>query len=223
MYPLNSNSLFSYLMPDWDDIFTKEGKVFETPHPDMKRIAKLFRERKIHKILDLGCGSGRHLVYFSNKGFEVYGLDASPKALELSRVWLKQEGKYCDLKLHRIEEKFPYHRNYFDAIISIQVIHHNFIKDIRFTIKEINRILKTKGLIYITFPLFGVGSRLEEWELKQVEKDTYIPQTGPEKGLPHHFFPETEIYELFRSFKILELYVDDTKNRALLAEKKLNL
>jgi SAM-dependent methyltransferase len=207
-------------MPDWNEIFTKEGKVFETPHPDIERIANLFRERKIYKILDLGCGSGRHLVYLSNKGFEVYGLDASPKALELSRAWLKQEGKYCDLKLHRIEEKFPYHNSYFDAIVSIQVIHHNFIKDIRFTIKEINRILKTNGLIYFTFPLFGVGSRLEKWELKQVEKGTYIPQTGPEKGLPHHFFTEAEIYELFGSFKVLELYVDDTKNRALLAEKK---
>jgi SAM-dependent methyltransferase len=207
-------------MPDWNEIFTRKGKVFETPHPDMERIANLFRERDIYKILDLGCGSGRHLVYFSNKGFEVYGLDASPKALELSEVWLKQEGKHCDLKLHRIEEKFPYHNNYFDAIVSIQVIHHNFIKDIKFTIKEINRILKTKGLIYITFPLFGVGSKLEGWELKQVEKGTYIPQTGPEKGLPHHFFTETEIYELFGSFKVLELYVDDTKNRALLAEKK---
>ena len=208
-------------MPDWNAIFTKAGKVFETPHPDIERIAKVFLKKKFNRILDLGCGSGRHLVYLSKIGFEVYGLDSSPKALEISRDWLKSEGKNCELKLHRIEEKFPYEDKYFDAIVSIQVIHHNYLKDIIFTIKEMERILIPDGLIYVTFPLFGVGSKLEGWDLKEVEKGTYIPQTGPEEGLPHHFFTESEIYELFESFTISELYVDDTNHRALLAEKKV--
>jgi SAM-dependent methyltransferase len=208
-------------MPDWNDIFTKAGKVFNNPHPEMERIAKIFLQKDFNKILDLGCGSGRHLIYYSKLGFDIYGLDSSPKALEISREWLKSEGKNCDLKLHRIEEKFPYEDQYFDAIISIQVIHHNLLKDILSTIKEMERVLKPSGLIYVTFPLFGVGSRLEGGDLKEVEKGTYIPQTGPEEGLPHHFFTEEEIYETFGSFKITELYIDKTKNRALLAEKNI--
>ena len=207
-------------MADWDNIFKKEGKVFEIPHPDMERVAGIFKNRDICKILDIGCGSGRHLVFFSKMGFEIYGLDASPRALEISEEWLKEEGRTCDLKLHRIEDKFPYTNDYFDAIISIQVIHHNLLKDIKFTIKEINRVLKPKGLIFITFPLFGGGSKLDGWDLKEIEKGTYIPQTGSEKGLPHHFFTIDEIYQLFEPFKILELYVDETNHRALLAEKK---
>jgi SAM-dependent methyltransferase len=207
-------------MPDWEDIFKKDGKVFETPHPDMERIATLFKKRDIHKILDIGCGSGRHLVFFSKMGFKIYGIDASPSALELSNEWLKEEGRACELKLHRIEDKFPYSNEYFDAILSVQVIHHNLLKDIKFTISEMKRILKPKGLIFITFPLFGVGSKLEQWDLKEIEKGTFIPQKGPEKGLPHHFFTKHEIYQLFESFKILELYVDKTKHRALLAEKR---
>jgi len=207
-------------MPDWEDIFKKEGKVFHDPHPDMERIAELCLKKGFNKILDLGCGSGRHLVYFSNKGFKIYGLDSSPKALEISKNWLEKEGKYCDLKLHRIEQKFPYSNAYFDAIISIQVIHHNLLKQIKFTINEIERILKSNGLIFITFPLLGEGSKIDTWNLKKVETGTYIPQSGPEKGLPHHFFTENEIYDIFEAFKILELYVDKTKHRALLAEKK---
>lgn len=207
-------------MPDWNHIFTKAGKVFDTPHHDMERIAKIFLQKNFKKILDLGCGSGRHLVYFSKLGFEVYGLDASPKALEISRDWLKAEGKVCDLRLHRIEDEFPYMDEYFDAIISIQVIHHNLLKDVIFTIKEMERILRPDGLIYLTFPLFGVGSKLEGWDLKEIEKGTFIPQAGPEEGLPHHFFTENEIYDLFKSFTITELYVDKTNHRALLAKKK---
>ena len=208
-------------MPDWDDIFTQEGKVFDTPHPDMERLVRIFQERGFHRILDLGCGTGRHLIYFLNFGFEVYGLDASPKALEISRNWLEQEGKSCDLKLQRVEHKLPYENEFFDAIISIQVIHHNLLEEIKFTIKEMERILKSKGLVYITYPLFGLGSKLERWELKKVEKGTYIPQDGPEAGLPHHFFTEEEAYELFGHFTILEIYNDKTKHKALLAEKKI--
>jgi SAM-dependent methyltransferase len=208
-------------MPDWDDIFTQEGKVFDTPHPDMERLVRIFKERGFHRILDLGCGTGRHLIYFLNFGFEVYGLDASPKALEISSDWLEQEGKSCDLKLQRVEHKLPYENEFFDAIISIQVIHHNLLEEIKFTIKEMERILKSKGLVYITYPLYGLGSKLERWELKKVEKGTFIPQDGPEAGLPHHFFTEEEIYELFGSFTILELYNDKTKHKALLAEKKI--
>ncbi len=207
-------------MPDWEDIFKKDGKVFETPHPDMERISTLFKKRDIRKILDIGCGSGRHLVFFSKRGFEIFGIDASPSALDISNEWLKEEGRFCDLKLHRIEDIFPYSDEYFDALISIQVIHHNLLKDIEFTINEMKRVLKSKGLIFITFPLFGVGSKLEQWDLKEIEKGTFIPQKGPERGLPHHFFTKDEIYQLFKSFKILQLYVDETKHRALLAEKR---
>ena len=37
-------------MPGWDDIFSKRGRVFIEPHPDMERLAKLFRENEVQKI-----------------------------------------------------------------------------------------------------------------------------------------------------------------------------
>ncbi|MFX1316241.1 MAG: class I SAM-dependent methyltransferase, partial [Promethearchaeota archaeon] len=116
-------------MPDWNDIFTEKGKVFEKPHPDMERLLGTFKERRFQKILDLGCGTGRHLIFFSKNAFKVYGIDASPKALEISRQWLNEEGLDGELQLHRMEDKFPYRDNFFDVIISIQVIHHNLMKD----------------------------------------------------------------------------------------------
>ena len=41
-------------MPDWDDIFSEKGKVFTEPHTDMERIVKIFEERGVQKILDVG-------------------------------------------------------------------------------------------------------------------------------------------------------------------------
>ena len=207
-------------MSEWDQIFTEKGKVFTEPHPDIERIIKFFKEKGVRRVLDLGCGTGRHLIYLSKKGFEVFGLDASPKALEISEKWLNEEKEKAELQLHRIEHEFPYENGFFDAIISIQVIHHNLMKDILFTINEIERILKSKGIIYITFPRLGGGSKIDSWELKEIEKGTYIPQAGREKGLPHHFFTIEEINEVFKSFNLLEIYDDRTNHRAILAIKK---
>jgi ubiquinone/menaquinone biosynthesis C-methylase UbiE len=207
-------------MPDWNDIFTEKGKVFEEPHPDMESLSKTFKEHNFKKILDLGCGTGRHLVFFCKNDFDVYGIDSSPKALEIAEQWLKENNNKAQLKLHRMEHKFPFENQFFDAIISIQVIHHNVIKDIRFCIKEIERILKKNGMVFLTFPILGGGSKLERWDLKKIEKNTYIPQTGPEKGLPHHFFTLEEINFIFNAFEILEIYIDGTNHRAMLAIKK---
>ncbi len=54
-------------MPDWDDIFAEKGKTFIKPHPDMERLANLFSEKGVRRILDLGCGTGRHLLFFFEK------------------------------------------------------------------------------------------------------------------------------------------------------------
>ncbi len=207
-------------MPDWDEIFSKRGKIFHDPHPDMEKISELFKEKGVKRVLDLGCGTGRHLIFLSKKGFVVYGMDASPKALEMANKWLIEENEKAELHLNRIEHKFPYEDKFFDAIISIQVIHHNLIKDIISTVKEIERILKKGSIIFITFPVLGTGSKLETWELKEIEKGTYIPQKGQEKGLPHHFFTVDEIHQVFSSFNLLENYMDETNHRAILGIKK---
>jgi len=206
-------------MPEWDDIFSEKGKVFTESHQDMEKIAKLFKEKGVQKILDIGSGTGRHLLYFSKKGFEVYGMDASPKGISIAKQWLLEENLNAEIILHRIEEKFPFEDNFFDAIISIQVIHHNKMKEILITISEIERVLKKGGIIFITFPRLESRSGLDKWELMEIEKNTYIPQAGQEKGLPHHFFTIEEIHDLFRSFDLLEIYDDRKRHRAILGIK----
>ncbi len=207
-------------MPDWDVIFSEKGKVFTDPHQDMQRVAKLFKDRGVRKILDIGSGTGRHIIFFSKLDFEMYGFDASPKGLSLTKQWLSEEGLTAEVINHRMEEKFPYDDKYFDAIISIQVIHHNKMKDIIFTVSEINRVLKKEGIIFITFPKLKIRGNREDWKLREIEKGTYIPQAGQEKGLPHHFFTINEIYDVFNSFNLQEIYDDRGRHRAILGVKK---
>ncbi|MBY8988398.1 MAG: class I SAM-dependent methyltransferase [Candidatus Lokiarchaeota archaeon] len=205
-------------MPDWDDIFAEKGKYFTKPHPDMERLADIFSEKGVQRILDLGCGTGRHLLYLLKKGFEVYGLDGSPNGLKITKIWLTEENLTSELTCQKIEEDFPYKDGFFDAVISIQVIHHNLVKDILFTVKEIKRILKPDGFIFLTFPLLQ-GFYIGRQNMKKVETRTYIPLIGQEKGLPHHFFTVAEIKRVFDAFKLSEIYIDKTNHRAILGQK----
>ncbi|MCJ7817696.1 MAG: class I SAM-dependent methyltransferase [Candidatus Thorarchaeota archaeon] len=206
-------------MPDWEKIFKEKGYVFVDPHPDISRLAKLFQDNSVKNILDLGCGTGRHLVYLSRDGFEVSGFDSSKTALELTEKWLKEEELNADICLSRMEEPFPYPDVFFDVVISIQVIHHNLMQDILTTIREVERVLKIGGYLFITVPILGPKPENPEddWKLHQVEDGTFIPQSGPESGIPHHYFTEEELYEVFRNFDILEMYIDDTNHRCVLA------
>ena len=209
-------------MPDWDKIFKEKGYVFVDPHPDISRLASLFHTHGVRRILDLGCGTGRHLAFLTQEGFEVSGFDSSSTALELAMKWLQEEELSADVHLGRMEEPFPYPDGFFDAVVSIQVIHHNMMNNILATIREIERVLKIGGYIFITVPFFGPKpEKLEDdWNLYQVEEGTFIPQSGPESGIPHHYFTEEELVEVFRNFKILEMHTDDTNHQCVLAVRE---
>jgi len=196
-------------MPDWESIFIERGRVFIDPHADIERVVKLIRDIDGSRVLDLGCGTGRHVVYLTRLGFEVYGFDASPKAITMTQEWLKNEDLEAHLCEHQMENPFPYEDDFFDAVISIQVLHHNLMTDIRKTINEIERVLKPNGMLFVTFPILRSAplSEEEDWNLVEVEEGTYIPQRGWESGIPHHYFTLEEIPVEFRNHWLLGLLV----------------
>ncbi|MHA2041576.1 MAG: class I SAM-dependent methyltransferase [Candidatus Thorarchaeota archaeon] len=209
-------------MPEWEDIFEEQGRVFTEPHQDMERVVQIFGEHQVKKVLDVGCGSGRHLVYLSKRGFETYGFDVSQSALSLAHDWLEEEGLQATIIKHQMEQRFPYQDSFFDAVISTQVIHHNRMREILFTVSEIERVLRLGGVIFVSFPIFSEvpSEGKKDWKLEQIEPGTYIPHRGPEAGIPHHYFTEGEIYKVFVNFDIQSIHIDETSHRCVLGIKK---
>lgn len=209
-------------MPDWDDIFAEQGRVFTEPHSCLERVVRVFIDHQVKRVLDLGCGTGRHLVHLSKLGFDVWGFDVSPQAVSMALEWLTEEGLTADIQEHRMEETFPYVDAFFDAVISTQVIHHNRMSDIMFTVREIERVLGSGGVLFVTFPIYSfVPSEGDmDWKLEQIEPGTYIPRNGPEAGIPHHYFTLEEIDTVFSGFEIMDIFTDETKHRCVLGIKK---
>lgn len=218
----------------WDKIFKQHGWVFTKIQEDMPKIVKLFKQRNVKRVLDFGCGSGRHTVYLAKRGFEAYGIDIAPIGIKITKDWLKREKLQANLKIGSIYKKLSYKNNFFDAVISTQVVHHEEIKNIRKAIKEIERILKPRGLIFITvrkrkFKKFQLKSKIIEIFRKQrtickvIGPRTYIPIEKGEKGLIHYLFNKELLRKEFKNFKIYDIWAESNKRHyCLLGELKSN-
>ena len=195
----------------WDKVFKKEGKFFIKPEKCVQKAVKFFKKERVRKVLDLGCGSGRHLVYLAKKGFDVYGIDISKHGIKIARNWLKKEGLRANLKVGDFYKKLPYRNNFFDAIISIAALHHGKIRNIRKLIKEMKRILKPKGLIFVTLHKKLPKKKIPKEKLfgiKYIAPRTYVILGGPEKGGIHFNFNKKILKKEFKDFKFLKLWLE---------------
>ncbi len=202
-------------MKSWENIFKKAGRYYDKPSKDVVKLARMLKRQKVKRILDLGCGSGRHLVYLAKLGFDVYGFDSSPTGVRMAKEWLEKKHLKAHVLLHDMGKRFPYEDRFFDAIISTQVLHHNLPGRIKATIREIERTIKPKGILFFTVPSHkdkGVFYRLAGFR-------TYAPLNGDEKGIPHFYFTEELIRKFFSDFHIRKIYSTEHKRFAVIATK----
>jgi len=188
-------------MAEWNKIWRGKGYGPETPDRIVVNLVSLLEKGKATRVLDLGCGAGRHVTYISERGFQTYGADLSETGLRLTKKRLgsrKLEAEVikCDMR------SLPYIHSSVDAIICVRTIYHQKLKQIQESICEIHRVLKKKGLFLVDFHSrrshkCGKGIKVEE--------NTFMQESGPEKGVLHHFVDENELHELLKNFKIVDL------------------
>jgi SAM-dependent methyltransferase len=186
----------------WDEIFKSEGRFFPEPFPRFNEVVQIFKDHSCSEILDLGCGSGRHLIHLAKEGFKASGLDISPTGIHMTQEWVDGEGLEADLVLADMREPLPFCEGSFTGVLSTQVIHHARIAGVRSAIQEIWRVLVSGGVAFAT-----VSGRKDEGEFEEIEPGTIVPLTGPEKGLPHHIFSEEALKEEFQDFHLLDFSV----------------
>ena len=199
----------------WDAIFRRQGTVWSGPQEDMPGLLAALRAQGARTLLDLGCGTGRHVVYFAQHGFSVHGLDNAPEGLRLTEEALRGAGLTAQLFLQDMYAPLPYAGASFDAIIAVQVLHHARIATIRQLVGELERVLRPGGTIFISVPSRrDQGTRFEE-----VEPGTLVPLDGREAGLPHHFFTPDELREVFDQCDVRDIHLDSTGHYCLLARR----
>ena len=117
------------------------------------------------KILDLACGTGRHSIYLSKKGFDVVGIDKSKKNIITAK---ENENKKLIFFQQEMTEDINMRFNaIFNFFTSFGYVDHKYNYD---TIENISKNLKKGGLFIIDFLNQKiVRKNIVEYEEKNIE------------------------------------------------------
>jgi len=117
-------------------------------------------------VLDIGCGSGHGSNVLAGKFKKVQGVDLAEEGIAYAKKYWKKQN--ITFKIGS-GTAIPFKDNTFDIVVSFEVFEH--IKEWKTFLKEIRRVTKKDGKIYLSTP----------------NKDIYNPWSKTPIN-PHHVF-----------------------------------
>jgi ubiquinone/menaquinone biosynthesis C-methylase UbiE len=110
------------------------------------------------RVLDLGCGTGRHAAWLSEQGADVTAVDFSAGMLAQARS--RCASGRVEFVVHDLHEPLPFRECSFDVVVSALVLEH--IRTLAPFFCEIRRVLEPDGRVLVSTlhpSMFLVGSQ----------------------------------------------------------------
>lgn len=185
--------------------FRRAYEAGETPWPRVKptpsvvRLAKrLKRERGHARVLDVGCGEGRHMICFGKEGHQAVGMDYEPLALQ--KAWAR-----IDVRALRSHLRFivadafhlPFRQASFDGLVDSGVFHHVKKADWSRYLNGLTVLLKPGGYFHLT----AFSTRFKHYPGERRTRNWIIHRNHYD-----HFFRKRDFDAIFgRYFDILAI------------------
>lgn len=200
---------------EWNNSYKNNDNFIFYPHEDIIRfISKYIRKRtglnefnNIHsdspKVLDFGCGIGRHIKLLNDFNIDGYGFDLSDRAISVAKNNFKRDGlnKLIDKVIVADITQLPYDDNDFNFMLSHGVLDSMPFDIAKKGISELHRTLKNDGLIY--FDLIEV----EDTSFDSSKGLDQIVTGNHENGTIQSYYNLERINELIAgNFSLVELY-----------------
>jgi SAM-dependent methyltransferase len=155
-------------------------------------------------VLDFGCGGGEIVKSARQKKIKAYGADIFHSGSAIPNR-LADENLLGDVIREIVDDTLQFSDETFDLIISNQVFEH--VQNLDKALKEINRVLKTSGVLYALFPAKNVfreghtGIPFLHWFPKNQYRYYYalamrnlgFGKRSGDKKLSHHQSAESKI------------------------------
>jgi ubiquinone/menaquinone biosynthesis C-methylase UbiE len=166
-----------------------------------QRVIELLDKRG-GNLLDVGCGAGVMAQDAVTRGFRFWGLDGSPKMIEVCRATFARRPETHFLVGSATSLEFP--DDFFDVVLCMGVIDH--VADYPVAVREMLRVLRPGGQAIISFPnrhnLYSVWRNSVFYPLLRMLRKPYYALKGkpapPALTSRATLFSERQIVRLFR-------------------------
>ena len=174
----------------------QHGWAVENPSPyALKFLAHLKRIIPNGRLLDIGCGEGRHAILAAQMDFNVTAIDYEVSALKCAQRFAKNKKVRGIIFRAANVLRLPPQDSPFDIVLDYGCLHHQRKRDWPAYKASVLRVLSPNGFFILSvfspkFPLFR-GCR-KNWHIAQ--------------GAYRRYFTRSDILELFgREFKVLKI------------------
>lgn len=123
---------------------------FESEERTLNEMRQFIKVNKKMKILDAGCGFGHFVSYCLDQGYNCYGYEVDKNLAKIGKSILKINQQNQNRVSLVKSKRLPYEEQSFDLINLSFVL--DYVHDIPALLKELRRILKKDGEIYIEAP-----------------------------------------------------------------------
>jgi len=101
-------------------------------------------------VADLGCGPGAHALALARRGFDVVGVDGSPRMVEVARTRAARDKVDATFDVHDVRAPLRFADASLGGVLAILVLQH--LPHPAAFIAEIRRCLRPGGHLLITAP-----------------------------------------------------------------------
>ena len=170
------------------------------PSLSAKKALELFKEKNIHKIVEIGAGLGRDTLFFAKNLIHTTALDYSPSGIDIINQKTKKNNlsNYISSKLFDIRQRLPFEDNSIEACYSHMLYCMALTtSDLEKLNNEILRILKPGGINIYTVRHTNDGD---------FQNGVHIGENLYENdGFIVHYFSEDKVNSLLNGFKNISL------------------
>jgi ubiquinone/menaquinone biosynthesis C-methylase UbiE len=183
----------------------------ETPNPvvamDARYTLDVLEPKPGERILDAGCGTGRHLGPLLRARSNPVGVDFSRGMLEIARR------NYPDvpLALADLQRPLPFENERFDAVLCALIGEH--LNELPLALREMHRVLRAGGRLVFSvyhpemaaagkeanFERSGVEYRLGAYRYSMADYANLLEDVGFEDPARHEFFGNEQLVRTVRS------------------------
>jgi len=183
-------------MPDWGKIFAAPAIQGLKPNPDFLALLPELWRAGVRRVLDAGCGVGRQLLPLAQHGFQVVGVDREAAVVPVLKKNLAAAALSAPL-LQADLGRLPLADGRFDLVVSINVINHGDAATFRDYCRELDRVLKPGGRLFINVSPRAFAAKVMLPQTRELEPGTLVDIATPDGELVHHFPTPEELQAQF--------------------------